>query len=163
MRPPPGAVLLGIAGAGVLAAVTAGLFLIGSPGQERARRIDDRRVEDLRAIAAAIDLYWTRHGRLPASLDELRGEPGVQIVTTDPDGAEGYGYQPVDSVRYEVCARFRRETEVSYQYPGRNLWAHGAGWQCFPLEPKTIRREIDLLRTPRVGPDTVHSMGERPG
>ena len=108
--------------------------------EERARRIDDRRVTDLQGIAAAIDLYWTRHTSLPASLTELTGEPGVTISTTDPVSRETYGYQPLDSVRYEVCASFERESEEILRRPTEDLWAHGAGRQCFQLEREEITR-----------------------
>ena len=140
MKPRPGSILLGASVAAVAAAVVAGLFVLGSPSEERARRIDRRRVADLEAIAAATDLYWTRHARLPGSLAELNAEPGVNVSTGDPAGAESYGYQPLDSVRYEVCANFERETEATSPDPARNLWAHGAGRQCFALEATEIER-----------------------
>ena len=38
----------------VATAVTTGIVIIGSPGEERTRRLDARRVEDLQGIAAAI-------------------------------------------------------------------------------------------------------------
>ena len=51
--------------------------MLGSPTEERARRVDARRVTDLQAIAAATNLFWTRHARLPETLDDLawRGVP----------------------------------------------------------------------------------------
>jgi hypothetical protein len=103
----------------VITAVVAGLFILGSPTEERARRIDDRRVADLRGIVAATDLYWTRHSRLPASLDVLTAEPGVRISTGDPASLETYGYQPLDSARYEVCASFERESGETSRDPER--------------------------------------------
>jgi hypothetical protein len=63
----------------VVAVVTGGIILIGSPTQERMRRLDAQRVADLRAVASAVDLYWTRHGSLPPSLEELSKEPGGSI------------------------------------------------------------------------------------
>ena len=71
MKPTLGTVLSGAAVTTVIAAVVAGIFVLGSPTEERARGIDRRRVADLRAIAAATDLYWTRHSQLPATLDDL--------------------------------------------------------------------------------------------
>ena len=140
MKLTPGTVLFGAAVTGVIAAVVGGLFILGSPTEERARRIDRRRVADLRAIVAATDLYWTRHSRLPASLDNLTAEPGVTISTGDPESSEIYGYQPLDSARYEVCANFDRESDETSWDPKRNLWSHGSGRQCFQLEAEEIRR-----------------------
>ena len=136
-----GSVLIGAALTAVIAAVVAGLFVLGSPQEERARRIDDRRVADLQGIMAATDLYWTRYSRLPASLDDLTAEPGVKISTTDPASAEIYGYQLLDSVRYEVCASFERESGEISRDPTRDLWAHGSGPQCFQLEAEDITRD----------------------
>ena len=113
MKPQPGSVLFGVSVTVVLASVGAGLFLLGSPKEERVRRMDDRRVADLQGIAVSTDLYWTRHSRLPASLEDLSAEPGVSISTGDPVSAEPYGYHPMDDARYEVCASFERESVVT--------------------------------------------------
>ena len=141
MKISPGSMLLGAAVVAVLAAVVTGLFVLGSPTEERARRIDDRRVEDLQGIRAATDLYWTRHSQLPASLGDLTAEPGVTIRTGDPTSSETYGYQPLDSIRYEVCATFEQESREIARDPKKDLWAHGSGRQCFQLEADEITRD----------------------
>ena len=154
MKPTPGAVLFGAAVTTVIAAVVAGVFVLGSPTEERARRIDRRRVADLQAIVAATDLYWTRHSRVPATLSDLSAEPGVAIRTSDPASSEIYGYQPLDSTRYEVCASFERETEEISRDPESNLWAHGSGRQCFQLEAEEITRNVvEGTRAPGAGGD----------
>ena len=107
---------------------------------ERARRMDRRRVDDLERIVSATDLYWTRHSLLPASLDELTAEPGVSIDTRDPAGSENYGYQPVDSTHYEVCANFESESEKVAWGQEKKLLAHGTGRQCFQFEAKELKR-----------------------
>jgi hypothetical protein len=151
MKLSPGSVLLGASVTTVVAAVVAGLFVLGSPREERARRVDARRVVDLQAIVAATDLYWTRHSRLPASLDELNAEPGVSIKTGDPASSEFYGYQPLDSINYEVCASFERESEETSSDPAKNLWVHGSGRQCFQLEAKEITRDVRAEPNPPIG------------
>ena len=153
-----GTALFGAAATAVIAAVTAGLFILGSPAEERARRIDNRRVADLQGIVAATDLYWTRHSRLPASLDDLTAEPGVRISTGDPARSEIYGYQPLDSASYEVCARFDRESGETARAPERNLWAHGPGQQCFQLEAEEITR----TQAARAGRDPPDRAARRP-
>ncbi|MDH3270537.1 MAG: hypothetical protein OEN56_04350 [Gemmatimonadota bacterium] len=102
--------------------------------QERARRVDDRRVSDLKGIAAATNLYWTRHAALPASIADLTSEPGVRIVTLDPARLVPYEYRPLDSLRYELCAVFERESGATSLDPDTNLWAHGSGRHCFRLD-----------------------------
>lgn len=162
----PRSIALGVSGTVVVAAVVVGLVLLGNPAQERERRIDDRRAADLHAVAAATDLYWARHGRLPASLDDLAAEPGLRISTRDPTSSEMYGYRALEDGRYEVCATFAAESAgptgstsilqrscQACHAPGspvatrvddpaaarlglRDLWAHGSGRQCFEMEAR---------------------------
>ena len=120
MRLSPRFIALGAAGTAVVAAVAFGLVLLGSPAQERERRIDARRVADLHGIAAATDLHWSRHSRLPASLDDLTAAPGLRINTRDPVSSETYGYQALDSLRYEVCATFDGESSPGPESPQRS-------------------------------------------
>ena len=124
----------------VIVAVGIGLFILGSPMEERARRVDNRRVEDLQGIVAATDLYWTRHSRLPISLDQLTAEPGVRIKTGDPTSSETYGYQALDSTHYKLCAEFESESAEISSSPTNNLWAHNSGHQCFQFEAEEIIR-----------------------
>ena len=113
----------------VLAAIVAGLVLIGPRGEERARRIDERRVEDLRRITAAARLFHMRHDRLPPALSSMASEPGVSLDLLDPVSGEAYLYRMVGSDRYEICAVFDRESDEAR--PG--FWSHGAGEHCFTL------------------------------
>tara|TARA_B100000959_G_scaffold45675_2_gene46376 strand:+ start:387 stop:818 length:432 start_codon:yes stop_codon:yes gene_type:complete len=140
MKLSSGSVLFGASVITVIAAVGVGLSILGSPMEERARRVDDRRVEDLRGIVAATDLYWTRHSRLPVSLDELTAEPGVRIKTADPANSETYGYQAVDSIHYQLCANFEQVSGETSSNSERNLWAHDSGPQCFQFEAEKIMR-----------------------
>ena len=157
-----GTVLFGAAATTVITAVVAGLFVLGSPTEERARRIDNRRVADLQGIVAATDLYWTRHSRLPASLDDLTAEPGVRINTGDPASLEIYGYQLLDNAQYEVCASFERESGETSRNPAGaagNLWAHASGRQCFRFEAEAITR----TRGPGSARDSPDRAARRPG
>ena len=122
----------------VVGAIVGGLVLIGPPSEERVLRLDQRRVDDLAATSRAVDLYWSRHARLPASLAELGQEPGSHVALSDPDTGEAYEYQPVEGVNYEVCARFDRETPADGRSSG-DVWSHGAGRQCFRREARPIR------------------------
>ena len=137
MRLSPRFIALGAAGTAVVAAVAFGLVLLGSPAQERERRIDARRVADLHGIAAATDLHWSRHSRLPASLDDLAAAPGLRINTRDPVSSETYGYEALDSLRYEVCATFDGESPAGSGEPTR---VHRAE----PREPTTIPPVVQI-------------------
>jgi hypothetical protein len=117
----------------VAAAVTTGIVIIGSPGEERTRRLDARRVEDLQAISAAIAVYHKRHQRVPMSLEELSMEPGLSSVPRDPVTGESYAYRTFNANSYELCSTFERETADAR---AADFWSHGAGTQCFTQDIK---------------------------
>jgi hypothetical protein len=126
-------VVIVVAALAVLGALGGGFYLIGPPADERARRLDGRRENDLRQLRLAIDLYWTRNNRLPASLDELATEAGTTIYSRDPETGQPYEYSVKPPDQYELCATFARESA------GRHFWSHHVGHRCFPIVARTIR------------------------
>jgi hypothetical protein len=114
----------------VIAGVAGGLMILGPPSEERINRFDRRRVEDLQRIEEAVNVYWTRHGRLPASLEELSREAGIGINARDPGTMEIYGYRPLDGRKFELCAVFERESGQASAFAA-GFWSHGAGPRCF--------------------------------
>jgi hypothetical protein len=124
----------------VAAAVVAALVLLGSPQEQRARRLDERREEDLRGLASAVDLHYTRAGRLPGSLGELSPDLGPAPATRDPDTGEPYEFQPTSDDRYRLCATFTRESSTERWGPRRDFWSHGAGRHCFELQAERVER-----------------------
>lgn len=117
----------------VVGALAGGFYLIGPPAEERARRIDEQRVMHLQRLRLAIDLYWTRHARPPATLEELAKEAGTSIYGTDPETGEAYAYAVTGSDRYELCAVFARASE-----PGGDFWTHPSGRHCYAITAKRI-------------------------
>jgi hypothetical protein len=124
----------------VVAAVVGGLILIGSPAQERMRRVDAQRVADLSAVAGKVDLYWTRHKSLPASLEELSKERSGSVRLMDPDTKRPYEYRILSDSAYELCADFARDSTDQPDAFHKSFWAHGAGKQCFNLKVQEIKR-----------------------
>lgn len=143
-RPSGRALLLGGTAAVVALAVGAAVLVLDSPAAERRRRLDERRVEDLQEVAAAIDVYWTREGTLPPDLDVLAGWQGLDAPRTDPVTEEPYRYELTGESTYRLCATFATEA------PGRpaqgswrfrpTLWHHPAGEHCFELEAEEVER-----------------------
>jgi hypothetical protein len=131
----------GVASLAVVASVAAGIYLMRSPSEERTLRLDQRRVAALMALSGAVDVYWTRHKSLPSSLDELRSEPVGRLDLTDPASGSAYEYRRLADRSYEVCANFERDSSAP-EGPafGDGVWAHRAGRQCFPREPRTLER-----------------------
>src|SRR5919106_5278320 len=135
----PSQILGGILTVVVLSAIVAALLVFGSPAEERARRLDARRVQDLTNIANAIDVYWTRHARLPASLEELRNEPVGHVDYHDPRTNDTYGYRSLEPNKYELCGQFDGDSRSSDRASRDGFWSHGAGRQCFQREANKIR------------------------
>ncbi len=131
--------VMGVVVVAVVSAIVGGILVLGSPADERMRRLDERRVDDLVAIARAADLFWTRHDRLPASLEELSAEPGASASTADPGTGAPYGYAVVGGAAYELCATFGRSATLEGQRLEADFWAHGEGRQCFRREATRVR------------------------
>src|SRR3546814_15772605 len=66
-----------LAGVVVVATVIGAIAVMGSPGEQRKLRIDEHRINDLRAIEAAVRLHRKDTGSLPEDLATLDARPGV--------------------------------------------------------------------------------------
>ena len=119
----------------VVAAVGTGIVLMGPPSEERLRRLDERRVEDLQQVSFSVNLYNNRHQRLPASLVELLAEPGMTFRPGDPVTEEFYGYRVLEPAKYELCAVFDRASTERRA----SVWSHGGGRHCFVLKADEAR------------------------
>jgi len=136
VKSPSGAVLLAVATAVVVASIIAAVVMVGGPETGRLERLDERRVDDLRAVVKAVDRFWTDQERLPASLQELGEDPRARIDYLDPDSGEPYEYRVLEGRSYELCAVFEQESPS----PRRGLvdfWSHGVGRRCFELTARS--------------------------
>ena len=118
----------------VVASVAAGVVVMGTPGEQRLRRLDARRVEDLRDLSWAINHFHDTRDALPASLSVIESETGRALSLVDPVSGVPYRYQPGKGERYRLCATF---TSDSAREPAEDWtpegWQHGAGEHCFAL------------------------------
>ncbi len=125
---------LRIATVGAVAAVAlSSLPAAGAPSAERARRLDERRVEDLRAMSEAANVYVQRHSRLPGTLEELSSEGGLDVAAQGRETGP-YEYRATGDRSYELCATFQRASTGGQRLSGEAFWAHGAGRQCYQFE-----------------------------
>lgn len=129
-----------VASGAVVLALIGSFLVLDSPSQERVRRLDARRVENLRMLAGAVDLHWSRGGTLPEALDALAQEQGFAPQVADPETGRPYEYRPLGPSTYELCAQFDRGTEEEGLARPGDFWSHGAGRQCFQLEAKKPAR-----------------------
>lgn len=113
-------------------AAAAGLYMSGSPLEQRVISLDNRRVSDLCSLSNLIEGHWQQHDELPATLADLPGR------IKDPETEEPYEYEVVAEKNYRICAVFSREsTEPEFAYVCRMtpaFWQHDAGRQCFEFK-----------------------------
>lgn len=121
----------------VAAAVVAGIYVIGSPAEQRLRRLDEAQTQDLIATSYALDAYWRRNQQLPASLDELLQDRDASAILAGIDAQSTQEYMPRGPATYELCAVFNRPSSEPRAVPGGVFWTHGQGRQCFQLEVET--------------------------
>ena len=126
----------------VAAAVVFGLVLLGSRSEERSRRLDERRIEDLGRLARSIAQHWTRTGRLAASLSVLSEAPLPGPSSSDPATGQPYGYRALTGSTFELCGFFETDRSQPFQ---EEFWSHPAGRYCFALDVRDVRREHQQL------------------
>lgn len=129
----------------ILASVVYGIVLIGSPSAQRAKMMDDQRINDLSNIQSQI-VYtqWQNKGEVPASLDALKDPISGYTLPTDPETKLSYEYKMLSKNSFELCATFRTESlattdktiakPVSYPYVNGMInenWQHEIGRTCF--------------------------------
>jgi hypothetical protein len=96
-----------LAVAGATTAVVFGLSVTGTPAVQRSIESDNRRVQDLRALAGAI----ASSTALPESLTEFSAtRPGLRVA--DPETRRPYEYRRISENRYELCATFAATSET---------------------------------------------------
>jgi hypothetical protein len=138
-----------LAGSIVAVAIASGFVILGSPMTERLRRLDERRVDDLRAIRDAVERMVVERKEdelrlkraLPATLDEVAAfveteEYRQQVRLTDPQTGAKYEYRVTGESAFELCATFSLSREEERDM----FWNHPAGRHCFT---------VDVLERPR--------------
>lgn len=151
-----------------LALVIWSFSIIGTPGQQRLWRLDDKRVSDLQNIQGQVINYWQQKQKLPATLEELANPTTYFSIPVDPEFQNGktYTYKATGDLSFELCATFSAKmpqgwneyknsgvmpmyemgsgvaTDVAYPYPGygsNQSWDHDAGEKCFT---RTIDKDL---------------------
>lgn len=128
----------------VAAAIIAGFFIVGSPAEERARRLDEERVWNLQSIQSEIVTYWSNKGFLPEGLEEMDNPLRGFSVPTDPLTGDPYEYEKLGDLEFSLCANFQTASrEPSGLYPEVPMravktmnvtWEHEEGDVCFYRE-----------------------------
>lgn len=120
----------------VCAAVITGFFVVGSPLNERVKRFDARRVNDLTALQYEIINYWQAKAKLPDTLAAVKDDIRGVSVPSDPETSIAYEYAVTRSNQFSLCATFARASDTNMP---NDEWAHGAGRTCFT---RTIDKDL---------------------
>jgi hypothetical protein len=115
----------------VVATVVAGLWLGGSPAEQRLLRFDEQRVLELRQLVQAARRHWDNQQRLPETAAELIDGQFFTRLPTDPVTSQPYEYRVMGPRSFEVCATFDRPSRY---LPAGDFWYHEAGHRCFTLD-----------------------------
>ncbi|WP_155523978.1 hypothetical protein [Nodosilinea nodulosa] len=126
----------GVATAAVVAAIAAGFWVLGTPGQQRQIAADRQRVQDIVAIAQEFHNRYLNDGadkfRLPSALDEAQ-------VRNDPMTGQPYEYERLSDRTFELCATFDTDSSTHRlsdqgSNPDAERWQHPAGHYCFEFD-----------------------------
>lgn len=131
--------------------------VIGTPAEQRAWRLDERRTQDLQSIQWQVINYWQQKEVLPEKLEDLSNPLSGFMVPVDPEFEKGntYEYKKTENMTFELCANFSAVMPQGWQeyggvrpmfdgfsedaaisarpYPGigGDSWDHDAGRTCF--------------------------------
>ena len=131
----------------ITGSVVLGFAMAGSPVTARLRRLDEKRIEDLRAIHRAIQVMATRRTNanavemtraLPKTLGEVaeyqaNKEVGHRLDLVDPESGEQYAYAVTGDTTYELCATF----ELARDKKRDLFWNHPAGKHCYQFNAQS--------------------------
>lgn len=120
----------------LIVSIVAGFFIVGTPKDQRERRLDAERESDLQQIQWQVINYWQDTDRLPQNLEVLNDGIGFNMVPVDPETGEAYEYNIKNDLTFDLCATFARASDEQYsQVPRAELidqnWQHSAGRTCF--------------------------------
>ena len=94
--------------------------VMGSPKDQRAWRLDTKRIEDLQNIQWQIISYWQQKEKLPEKLTDLSNPISSYYLPVDPESEQGkvYEYMPKENLTFELCATFTRDMQKGWNESG---------------------------------------------
>ncbi|MDD4803813.1 MAG: DUF5671 domain-containing protein [Candidatus Pacebacteria bacterium] len=124
----------------ILASVIYGIVVIGLPSTQRARNLDQTRINDLMSIQSQI-VYseWQNKGDIPVNLEALKDPISNYTVPLDPETKQNYEYKKITKNSFELCATFgtQNKTDTNTKSVAKNgyldneNWQHDSGRYCF--------------------------------
>ena len=129
--------LLGLTIVTTTAVASAGFLVLGSPAKQRELRLDNKRVEDLGEIKAAVHAYQLQHNTLPPTLHAIE-DGWSRPIPRDPHTSQPYEFTVLDSGRYELCAVFHHPSDGATR-----SWEHRAGRHCFTRSTQKLQNAFE--------------------
>jgi hypothetical protein len=117
-----------------LLAVAAATSIMDSPQTARLKRLDAKRIQNLRELSNAISAYHGKTRKLPESLRQLAQNQGFDSLALHDEKQRPYVYHVKDAAAYDLCAHFDMEAdddERSFDFPRSTK--HPAGDYCFSV------------------------------
>lgn len=122
-----------------------GFVVIGSPLEQRAKRFDERRIQDLSVIQSQIINYWQRKRYLPKELNAIKDPLSGFVIPQDPETRRAYEYNVIEgkNLKFQLCAVFSRADigDAGSNIPSKPVvprgeyysdsWQHDKGRYCF--------------------------------
>lgn len=126
----------------ILIVIIIGFFIMGTPAQQRAKRFDEQRVQDLQVLQSEIINYWQVKGYLPENLAALKNSVTGFTAPVDPATNQPYEYEIKNDLTFNLCATFASDSTDTYMdskmtrprfdyYGYEANWDHGGGRTCF--------------------------------
>lgn len=144
-----------VSGVIVVVAVLAvlGAIRVGSPKEERMRKLDEERITHLQNIQSQVVSFWVNSEKLPGSIGDIENTAGGFVVPKDPETGVAYEYEKTGELTFSLCANFTTERTddplLRGKYPEGDMsesWAHPAGRACFD---RTINPNLYAKPLPR--------------
>lgn len=148
----------------VLSIIIAGFFIVGSPAEQRQKRFDEKRINDLQLLQNEIINYWIQKEKLPDNLSVLEDSISGFMVLKDPDpeSNNSYEYNVIDELEFELCAVFNTENKQAgapsrivpkgfFDDTFQQNWSHEEGRTCFErtIDPDLYSRTPEPIRIER--------------
>jgi hypothetical protein len=101
----------------IVASIIWSFSIIGSPSEQRAWRMDERRIQDLQSLQWQIISFWQQKESLPVDIKELSNPLSGFAIPVDPEFADGlvYEYEIVKGTTFSLCATFSADMPQGWQ------------------------------------------------
>lgn len=102
----------------VAISIIAGFFILGTPQEERSRRFDVQRINDLQAIQYQVVNYWQTKEKLPEKLTDLEDPISGFRSPVDPQTSQNYIYEIKNKLSFSLCANFSQAQTIEQPTTG---------------------------------------------